>query len=64
MYRVQYQCPRQFSDWLWRDLRGFLGLFVQNFSDQDAAVQTANGLIYRYHAARVVDPWGNVVYQV
>ena len=64
MYRVEYQCPRKFGDWNWRTLKGFLGLFDQTFPDRLAATQAANGLMWQYHGARVVDPWGQVVYQV
>jgi hypothetical protein len=64
MYRVQYQCPRKHGDWDWYDLKGFLGLFQQSFPDRMAAVQAANGLLWQYHGARVLDPWGQVVYQV
>ena len=64
MYRIQYQCPRVHGDWLWHDLTGFLGLFTQEFPDQASAINTANGLLFEYHSARVIDPWGRVVYQV
>lgn len=65
MYRVQYQCPRAHGDYLWRDLvSGLIFKTVQQFPDQQSAIMQANGLLWQYHGARVVDPYGQVVYQV
>jgi len=36
----------------------------QTFQTFEAAEQAANGLLWRYHSARVLDPYGQVVYQV
>jgi hypothetical protein len=62
VYRVEYYCPRQSQ--FWQPLKGFLGLFPQTFATQEQAVQACNPLLWQYHSARVIDPWGNVVYQV
>jgi hypothetical protein len=64
MYRVEYYCPRS-GRLYWQPLRGgFLNLMPQSFPSFEAAVQTANSLMWRYHSTRVVDPTGQVVYQV
>jgi len=55
MYRVQFFCPRQSNNWQWQP---------GGFNSIQEAVQVCNGLIWRYHSARVIDPWGNPVYQV
>ena len=65
MYRAQYFCPREAP--VWQDLTdSFLGLFRQPqvFRTLDDAVRVVNALVWRYHSARVIDPAGNVVYQV
>jgi hypothetical protein len=61
MFRVQYYCPREAP--LWQDLTTML-FFARTFATQIEAEREANSLIWRYHAARVIDPWGRVVYQV
>lgn len=64
MYRVEYYCPRS-GRLYWQPLRGgFLSLMPQTFQTFEAAEQAANGLLWRYHSARVLDPYGQVVYQV
>ena len=63
MFRVEYFCHREGS--IWKPLKGgFLGLFPQSFSNRTEAELACNGLVWRYHSARVIDPWGNVVYQI
>ena len=65
MYRVQYLCPRQGPQW--QDLtEAFLLIFRQpsTFPDLSTAQSAANGLIWQYHSARVIDPYGRIVYQV
>ena len=61
MYRVEFYCPRQAA--YWQPLRGFLGI-PKTFSDGSQAIAAANQLMWQYHSARVLDPMGNVVYQV
>ncbi len=64
MYRVEFYCPRS-GRLYWQPLRGgFLGLMPQSFPTFDAAVAACNGLMWKYHSARVVDAAGNLVYQV
>lgn len=64
MYRVEFYCPRS-GRFYWQPLRGgFLNLMPQTFSSLEAAVMTAESLLWRYHSTRVLDPAGNVVYQV
>jgi hypothetical protein len=63
MYRVEFYCPRSGNP-NWQPLRGFLGLIPQTFSTPEAAVNACNALLWRYHSARVLDPFGQVIYQV
>ena len=62
MFRVEFFCPRQDPN-RWQTLRGFLGI-PKTFGNQGQAQAAADSLIFQYHSARVVDPWGNVVYQI
>lgn len=64
MYRVQYLCPRQGP--MWQDLTtGFLFFqSPQTFPTLQAAQMAADSLMWQYHSARVVDPYGQVVYVV
>ena len=65
MYRVQYFCPRQSQ--AWQDLTESVLLIFRapsTFRTFEEAQTRANGLIWQFHSARVIDPWGNVVYQV
>ena len=56
MYRVQFFCPRQSPNWQeWPH---------GAYSDPYEAVAVCNGLIWQYHSARVIDPWGREVYRV
>ena len=61
MYRVEYFCPRQSQEW--QPLRGFLWS-QKTFLDLDSAIAACDSLVWQYHSARVIDPWGNVVYQI
>jgi hypothetical protein len=61
MYRVEYFCPRQ-DPTRWQQLRGFFG--PKTFPDLNQAVNAANQLMWQYHSARVIDPFGNVAYQI
>ncbi len=64
VYRVEFYCPRS-GKLFWQRLKGgFLGLQEQSFPDQNSAEQACNSLIWKYHSARVIDPWGNEVYRV
>ena len=64
MYRIQYLCPRSGNP-NWQDLtEGFIFKTPQSFPDFGSAQQACNGLLYRFHSARVIDPFGNVVYQI
>jgi hypothetical protein len=64
MYRIEYFCPRSgihnwqvlTSGWIWKT--------PEEFPSFEAAAMTCNSLLWRYHSARVIDPSGNVVYQV
>lgn len=60
MYRVEYFCPRQSP--YWQPLKGFFG--PKTFPSLEAAVMACNPLLWQYHSARVIDPWGNVAYEV
>lgn len=60
-FHVEYYCPREAN--IWQIERGFLGS-VKTFGDQVTAQFRADSLIWKYHSARVVDAYGNVVYQV
>lgn len=63
MYRVQYYCPRQAQ--FWQDLtEGIIWKTPRTFPSVQAAQQTCNGLLWQYHSARVIDPYGQVVYQI
>ncbi len=62
MFRVQFFCPRQSREW--QILTGFLGFFPREFSTIAEAAAEADGLIWQYHSARVVNGVGRVVYQV
>ena len=64
MYRVQYLCPRSGNP-NWQDLTE--GLFWQTtrmFSNPGDAQMVCNSLVWQYHSARVIDPYGQVVYQI
>jgi len=61
VFRVEYFCPRQSP--YWQPLKGFLGI-PKTFATQEQAQAAANPLLWQYHSARVLDPWGNVVYQI
>ena len=64
MYRVEFYCPRS-GRLYWQPLRGgFLNLMPQTFPRLESAAAAANGLVWRYHSARVVDSSGQVVYQI
>ena len=65
MYRVQFYCPRQAP--IWQDLtESVLILFrsPKTFPSLPDAQRAANALIWQFHSARVIDPYGQVVYQV
>jgi hypothetical protein len=62
VYRVQFYCPRSGKNY-WQTLTGFLWQ-PRTFPTQEAAQQACDQLLWQYHSARVIDPWGNVVYQV
>lgn len=53
MYRVEYYCPREAPYWQ-----------PYGTGDFTAAMQTCKRLVFQYHSARVIDPMGNVIYQV
>ncbi len=59
---MQYLCPRQSP--YWQFLSGLFGLGIKEFGSVAEAAAAADGLIWQYHGARVVDPGGMVVYQV
>lgn len=61
MYRVEYYCPRKAPTW--KPLTGFLGI-PRTFPTFESAQSTADSLIWQYHSARVIDPFGQIVYQV
>ena len=64
MYRIQFFCPRSGNP-NWQDLtEGLIWKTPQMFPSLGIAQQACNGLIFRYHAARVIDPQGNIVYSV
>ena len=63
MFRVQYLCPTQ--SMFWQDLTsGLIFKSPQQFGTIHQAIAQANSLIWQYHAARVLDQWGRVVYEV
>lgn len=63
MYRVQYFCPRQAP--YWQDFtEGLIWKTPRIFPSFGSAQQACNALLYDYHAARVIDPSGRVVYQI
>lgn len=63
MYRVQYFCPREAP--FWQDLReGIIWKTPRTFPDLGSAQTVCNGLLWQYHSARVIDPYGQVVYQI
>jgi len=65
MYRVQFLCPRQGPQWQDYTQSVLLVFFRPGIFDTYAeATRTADGLIWQYHAARVIDQFGRVVYQV
>jgi len=63
MYRVEYFCPRQSP--YWQVLKsGILFKTPQIFETFPAAQNACNQLLFQFHSARVIDPWGAVVYQI
>ena len=54
MWRVEYFCPRQGMFWHGKGAR----------PAQQSAIMLANILKPPNGSARVIDPWGNVVYQI
>ena len=55
MYRVEYYCQREKPP-MWRHF--------QTVPDFGWAVEVCKDLLFRYHSARVIDPNGQVVYQI
>ena len=63
MYRVQYYCPRQAP--FWQDLKeGLIFKTPRLFPNQTSAQTVCNSLVWQYHSARVIDSYGQVVYQI
>ena len=63
MYRIQYYCPRQSP--YWQDLQeGIFWKTPRLFPSFPTAQQTCNTLLWQFHSARVIDPNGQIVYQV
>jgi len=63
MYRVQYLCPRSGNP-NWQNLtEGWIWQTPRTFASFPAAQMACDSLIWQYHAARVIDPSGQVVYQ-
>jgi hypothetical protein len=63
-FRIEYFCPRELPG-VWQALKeGLIFKTPSLFWSLDSAVAQCNGLIWRYHAARVLDATGNVLYQI
>lgn len=63
MFTIQYYCPRQAP--FWQTLQeGWVFKTPRMFADFNSAQNVCNGLLWQYHSARVIDPNGQVVYQV
>lgn len=64
MFTIEYLCPRESPEWqmltegflFWRSPR--------EFPDFLSARLVCDGLVWQYHAARILDPHGNRVYQI
>ena len=64
MYRVQYLCPRSGNP-NWQDLtEGIFWKTPRMFGNPGDAQMVCNSLVWQYHSARVIDPYGQVVYQI
>lgn len=62
-FSIDYLCPRQSQ--YWQPLReGLIFKTIRSFSDFPSAQMVCNSLLWQYHAARVVDGNGQIVYQV
>lgn len=63
MYRIQYFCPREAP--YWQDLtEGLLWKTRREFPSLQGAKMVCNSLLWQFHSARVIDPRGQIVYQV
>lgn len=63
MYRVQYYCVREGP--IWQEYKeGLIFKTPRTFADFAGAQMLCNSLIWRYHSARVIDPSGQIIYQV
>jgi hypothetical protein len=64
MYRVEFYCPRSGNPNWQTLLEGWIWQTPRVFSDILSAQIVCDSLLWRYHSARVIDPSGQVVYQV
>ena len=64
VYRVQYFCPLESDQWQWfKD--GVVFKTPKTFPSLELAAAFCDSyLVWRYHSSRVIDPAGNVVYQI
>lgn len=63
MFRIQYYCPREAP--FWQDLtEGLIFKTPVQFPTLEAAIPRCSSLVWQYHSARVIDPYGRVAYQV
>ncbi len=62
-YRVEYLCPRQSPYWQ-RFGGGFFNRAGTGFASLELAKRACNGLLFQYHAARVLNAAGTVEYSI
>jgi len=64
MYRIQFFCPRSGNP-NWQDLtEGLIFKTPRVFPSFQNAQTVCHSLVWQYHSARVIDPYGHVVYQI
>jgi hypothetical protein len=62
MYQIEYFCPRESPNWQILT-EGWIWKTPREFASLQEARHVCDSLIWRYHASRVVDPAGRIVYQ-
>jgi len=63
MFTIQYYCPKEAP--IWQQLtEGWIFKTPRRFADFGSAQDACNDLMWKYHSARVINPNGQVVYQL
>jgi len=63
MYWIQYLCPRESPYWQ-TVTDGIIFKARREFHNPRDAVMACDLLMWQYHAVRVIDPSGNVIYSI